>query len=99
MSRRSRSRTALLLVPVLAHPFWDLQEPAEMAALVDDLGLRGVECYYPAHDRAQTRFLVDLCRERGLATTASSDFHGPSHRMFNSFGAYSTYDLGEPELP
>jgi predicted metal-dependent phosphoesterase TrpH len=86
-------------VAVLAHPFWDMSEPNEVAAIVDDLDLHGVEVFYPAHDRAQTRFLVELCRDRGLAATASSDFHGPSHKMFNSFGAYSTYDLGEPELP
>jgi hypothetical protein len=86
-------------VAVLAHPFWDLENPHEVAGLVDDLSLEGVECFYPAHDRAQTRFLVDLCRERGLAATASSDFHGPSHKMFNSFLAYPTYELGEPELP
>jgi hypothetical protein len=84
---------------VLAHPFWDMDEPKEVAALVDDLDLDGVECFYPSHDRAQTRFLLELCRERGLAATASSDFHGPSHKMFNSFCAYPTYDLGEPELP
>jgi len=86
-------------VAVLAHPFWDLKDPDEVAAIIDGLALDGVECFYPAHDRAQTKFLVDLCRDRGLAATASSDFHGPSHKMFNSFGAYSTYDLGEPELP
>jgi predicted metal-dependent phosphoesterase TrpH len=84
---------------VLAHPFWDMSEPDQVAALVGDLNLDGIECFYPAHDRAQTRFLVELCGNRGLAATASSDFHGPSHKMFNSFGAYSTYDLGEPELP
>jgi hypothetical protein len=84
---------------VLAHPFWDMSEPNEVAALVEDLDLDGIECFYPAHDRAQTKFLLDLCRDRGLAATASSDFHGPSHRMFNSFGSYPTYDLGEPELP
>jgi len=84
---------------VLAHPFWDLDEPNRVAALVDDLDLDGVECFYPAHDRAQTGFLVDLCRDRGLAATASSDFHGPGHKMFNAFCAYATYGLGEPELP
>ena len=84
---------------VLAHPFWDMESPSEVAALIADLDLDGVECFYPAHDRAQTKFLLELCRERGLAATASSDFHGPSHKMFNSFCAYSTYDLGEPELP
>ena len=84
---------------VLAHPFWDMDEPKEVAALVDDLDLDGIECFYPAHDRAQTKFLLALCRDRGLAATASSDFHGPHHKMFNSFCAYPTYDLGAPELP
>jgi predicted metal-dependent phosphoesterase TrpH len=84
---------------VLAHPFWDLDDPDQVAALADDLDLDGIECFYPAHDRAQTKFLVELCRDRGLAATASSDFHGPSHKMFDSFCAYPTYDLGEPDLP
>jgi 3',5'-nucleoside bisphosphate phosphatase len=84
---------------VLAHPFWDMDDPNEVAALVDDLDLDGIECFYPAHDRAQTKFLLEHCGDRGLAATASSDFHGPSHKMFNSFCAYPTYDLGEPELP
>ncbi|HEX6586921.1 MAG TPA: PHP domain-containing protein [Solirubrobacterales bacterium] len=84
---------------VLAHPFWDLDDPGEVAALVGELDLDGIECFYPAHDRAQTKFLLELCRERGLAATASSDFHGPTHKMFDSFCAYSTYDLGTPELP
>jgi 3',5'-nucleoside bisphosphate phosphatase len=84
---------------VLAHPFWDMDDPNEVAALIDDLELDGVEVFYPAHDRAQTKFLLELCHERGLAATASSDFHGPNHKMFNSFCAYPTYDLGTPELP
>jgi predicted metal-dependent phosphoesterase TrpH len=84
---------------VLAHPFWDMDEPNEVAALIDDLDLDGVEVFYPAHDRGQTKFLLEVCRDRGLAATASSDFHGPNHKMFNSFCSYPTYDLGEPELP
>jgi 3',5'-nucleoside bisphosphate phosphatase len=84
---------------VLAHPFWDMEAPSDVAALVDDLELDGVEVFYPAHDRAQTKFLLELCGERGLTPTGSSDFHGPSHKLFDSFGAYPTYDLGKPELP
>ena len=84
---------------VLAHPFCDMDAPNDVAALVADLALDGVECFYPAHDRAQTKFLLDLCSERGLAATGSSDFHGPSHKMFDAFGAYPTYELGKPELP
>jgi 3',5'-nucleoside bisphosphate phosphatase len=85
--------------PVLAHPFWDIDAPGEVAALIDDLELEGVECFYPAHDREQTRFLLELCADRGLAATGSSDFHGPNHKMFDRFGSYPTYDLGTPELP
>lgn len=84
---------------VLAHPFWDMDDPREVAALIDDLPLDGVECFYPAHDREQTRFLLEVCADRGLAATASSDFHGPHHKMFSSFCSYPTYGLGEPELP
>ncbi len=84
---------------VLAHPFWDLDEPNRVAALIDDLALDGVECFYPAHDRAQTKFLLELCAERGLAATGSSDFHGPNHKMFDAFCVYPTYELGDPELP
>lgn len=85
--------------PVLAHPFWDIKSPDQVAALIADLDLDGVEVFYPAHDRAQTRFLLDVCSERGIAATGSSDFHGPNHKQFNRFGAYPTYGLGEPELP
>jgi len=85
--------------PVLAHPFWDIDEPAEVESLIDDLDIDGVEGFYPAHDRAQTEFLVGVCRDRGLAATASSDFHGPNHKMFSTWGSYETFDLGTPELP
>ncbi len=84
---------------VLAHPFWDIDVPNEVAALIGDLDLDGVECFYPSHTRAETEFLVKLCADRGLAATGSSDFHGPSHKIFSEFGSYRTYELGEPELP
>ncbi len=84
---------------VLAHPFWDIEAPSEVADLIDDLDLDGVEVFYPAHDREQTEFLFKLCNDLGLAPTGSSDFHGPSHKLFSRFGSYRTYELGEPELP
>jgi predicted metal-dependent phosphoesterase TrpH len=84
---------------VLAHPFWDMDAPAAVAALIDDLPLDGVEVFYPSHTREQTKFLLGVCAERGLAATGSSDFHGPNHKMFSTFGSYPTYDLGRPELP
>ena len=39
-----------------------------------------------AHDRAQTKHCLELCEEFGLVPTASSDFHGPTHKTFSPFG-------------
>jgi 3',5'-nucleoside bisphosphate phosphatase len=87
-------------VAVWAHPFWDLDAPEEALAAIDAFaaaGLDGIEAFYATHDEAQTRFLYDAARERGLLSTGSADFHGPEHERFNAFGAFSLYDL-EPEL-
>ncbi len=84
---------------VLAHPFWDIDEPNEVAELIGDLDLDGVECFYPSHGKEQTEFLLRICADNELAATGSSDFHGPNHKIFSKFGAYRTYELGEPELP
>jgi predicted metal-dependent phosphoesterase TrpH len=84
---------------VVAHPFWDVDEPAQVAALVDSLPLEGVEAFYPSHTRDETAFCVELCAERNLTPTASSDFHGPTHKTFSRFGAYNTFGIGEPRVP
>jgi hypothetical protein len=88
---------------VVAHPYWDVSEPERVRDLVGSLraevGLEGVETFYPAHTPEQTRHCLELCRELDLAPTASSDFHGPTHKTFSRFGAYDTFGLGEPEVP
>ena len=47
----------------------------------------------------QTAHLLELCGELGLIPTASSDYHGPTHKTFSEFGAYDTYGLAEPQVP
>lgn len=86
-------------VAVVAHPYWDVSDPAEVADLVRSLDADGVEAFYPTHTREQTAHLLGLCEELGLVPTASSDFHGPRHKTFARFGAYETYGLGEPQVP
>jgi predicted metal-dependent phosphoesterase TrpH len=79
---------------VWAHPFWDIPGTPEVLASIDryhSAGLDGVECFYMTHTREQTDVLVDRCAELGLLSTGSSDFHGPDHRQFSSFRAFSTY--------
>jgi 3',5'-nucleoside bisphosphate phosphatase len=90
-------------VAVVAHPYWDVSESDQVRdlaeSLVRDVGLDGIETFYPPHTRAETAHCLELCREFGLVPTASSDFHGPTHKTFARFGAYDTYGLGEPEVP
>ena len=79
---------------VWAHPFWDLADPAEVLSTIERfraLGLDGVEAFYITHDREQTLLVADACERLGLLTTGSSDFHGPEHRLFSRFRAFSLY--------
>jgi hypothetical protein len=90
-------------VAVVAHPYWDVSEPSQVRDLVESLrdavGLEGIETFYPPHTRDQTAHCLELCDELDLVPTASSDFHGPTHKTFSRFLAYDTYGLGEPQVP
>jgi 3',5'-nucleoside bisphosphate phosphatase len=87
-------------VAVWAHPFWDVEKPREVLESIDRFrlaGLDGVECFYATHTREQADLLADHCTQLGLLSTGSSDFHGPDHREFSRFRAFSTYGR-EPVL-
>jgi 3',5'-nucleoside bisphosphate phosphatase len=86
-------------VAVIAHPYWDIDAADEVDDLIRSLGADGVETFYPTHSKEQTAHLLELCAELSLVPTASSDYHGPTHKTFSKFGAYETYGLGEPQLP
>ena len=61
-------------VAVVAHPYWDVQEPDQVRDLVEslvrDVGLDGIETFYPPHTAAQTEHCLELCDEFGLVPTA-----------------------------
>jgi predicted metal-dependent phosphoesterase TrpH len=87
-------------VAVWAHPFWDVRDSDEVLAMIDRFvgwGLDGVEAFYATHDAAQTDLLVRRCRELGLLTTGSADFHGPTHRDFPAMRAFELHGH-EPSL-
>jgi 3',5'-nucleoside bisphosphate phosphatase len=86
-------------VAVIAHPYWDIDAADEVDDLIRSLGADGVETFYPTHGKEQTAHLLELCAELDLVPTASSDYHGPTHKTFSKFGAYETYGLGEPQVP
>jgi hypothetical protein len=88
---------------VVAHPYWDVQDSEQVRDLVEslvrDVSLDGIETFYPPHTAEQTKHCLELCEEFDLVPTASSDFHGPTHKTFSRWGAYDTYGLGEPQVP
>lgn len=63
-------------VPVLAHPGYFVS-PEEIRAL-KDLGLEGIEVYYPTHSNSQVREFLELSARIELVTTGGSDYHGPN---------------------
>lgn len=45
-----------------------------------ELGLDGIECYYPRHSPGVTRTLLEICAQKGAMITAGSDCHGAFNR-------------------
>ena len=86
-------------VAVIAHPYWDVEDPDQVENLIRSLDPDGVETFYPTHTKEQTEHLLRLCDELDLVPTASSDYHGPTHKTFAKFGDYDTYGLAEPQVP
>jgi 3',5'-nucleoside bisphosphate phosphatase len=87
-------------IAIWAHPFFTIPDPDLVVGLIDDFraqGMDGIECFYVTHSREQTELLADRCDQLGLLSTGSSDFHGPQHREFSKFRAFSTYGR-EPRL-
>ncbi len=81
-------------VAVWAHPFWDVEDPAEVRRAIATFaaeGLDGVEVFYPEHSRGQAVLLHGECEARGLLSTGSADFHGPEHEHFNRFRNFDLY--------
>jgi len=60
---------------VLCHPALIESYELYVEQLVD-LGLDGIEIYYPGHTAEARRRLLDLARSHDLAVTGGSDFHG-----------------------
>lgn len=81
-------------IAVWAHPFWDVPEDQVVLEAIDrfrNWGVDGVECFYPTYTAQQTQLLAGRCRELGLLSTGSSDFHGPTHKIFSRFLAYEMH--------
>lgn len=67
-------------VPVLAHPFLlGIQDNSRLEALVaalKEMGLQGIEVYYPEHSPEHTELYHRIAVKNDLVVTGGTDFHG-----------------------
>ena len=65
-------------VPILAHPglYWDENEIHEVLPKLLTMGIGGLECFYPVHNKVFTKKCVDLCKASNLCITVGCDGHG-----------------------
>ncbi len=67
-------------IPVLAHPFLlNIKENEvleDLIAVLTEMGLRGIEVYYPEHTKDLIAYYTRLARHYNLLITGGTDFHG-----------------------
>ncbi len=67
-------------IPVLAHPFLlNIKENEvleDLIAVLTEMGLRGIEVYYPEHTKDLVAYYTRLARHHNLLITGGTDFHG-----------------------
>ncbi len=66
---------AVMAHPALIQPLTD-QPLADLLALLREMGLAGIEAYYPIHSPEQTQAYLDLAEQYDLIPTGGTDFHG-----------------------
>jgi hypothetical protein len=73
-------------ITVLAHP--GLVRNTRLVEEILDMGVQGVEVFYPEHSIQETDYFLDMAARRGLLVTGGSDFHGGgSDNMRGRLGA------------
>ena len=66
-------------IPVIAHPYSLCLDRTELTRFIEtlkEMGLGGIEAYYPSHEPAFTEFCLDIARKLDLAVTGGTDYHG-----------------------
>jgi predicted metal-dependent phosphoesterase TrpH len=67
-------------IPVLAHPFLlnpqSTRQLENLIVVLKEMGLKGIEVYYPEHSLSQTELYIALAKKFDLLMTGGTDFHG-----------------------
>ncbi|MBI5590177.1 MAG: PHP domain-containing protein [Deltaproteobacteria bacterium] len=91
-------------IPVLAHPFLlripDNSRLESLVTTLKEMGLQGIEVYYPEHSSESVEFYSRLALSHDLSVTGGTDFHGAikpdiqlGYGKGDFFVPYSVYDL------
>ena len=85
-------------VPVLGHPSTlNARTEAELDKIIahlKEIGLQGVEAYYPTHGPDRTALYERLAKHHGLLVTGGSDFHGAAKS-----GVHIGFGRGDLRIP
>lgn len=79
---------------ILAHPGKVINETniddfkKELLRIIN-LGIDGIECYYPSHTEDITNVCIEICEDRNLLITCGSDCHGE----------FEDTEIGEMNIP
>ncbi len=91
-------------VTTVAHPYTIDRNAETFPALfaeLHDLGLSGLEAYYPEHSKDLQEHLATLAKDLGLVATGGSDYHGtgkPGLELGSGFGDLLVPDTVLTEL-
>jgi predicted metal-dependent phosphoesterase TrpH len=87
-------------IAVLAHPANldpSLRTMPHLLQSLKDIGLRGMEVYYPSHTPNIVKALLKMAERFGLLITGGSDYHGFDRSGINNKGGstfyHASYDL------
>lgn len=79
-------------IAVLAHPY---SVKDEVVTWLIELGIDGLEVYYPEHNQVITNFYLDIARKNNLLITGGSDYHGMAKPEVRIGAAKIPYNLIE----
>jgi predicted metal-dependent phosphoesterase TrpH len=83
-------------VTIWAHPFWrnqNFQSIRQTADHFKQMGLDGIEVFYPFHNKRMTTILHQLAGKLNLLESAGSDFHSFSPERNNRIFSWNAYNF------
>lgn len=89
-------------VPILAHPLQYKMTDAALQTLVSslsELGLAGIEVYYPGYHPGDTAHLCRIADQYGLLYSGGSDFHGANKKNLDLGTGYGHLYVPDSILP